>query len=180
MISAAQLQTLAETARASGDPAIVLIDGGSGAGKTSLAHRLVPLLGRTAGEWAQLVSLDDVYPGWGGLEAGSRAVHEQVLRAHEPGWRRWDWMTEREAEWHPVDPTRPIVIEGCGALTARNRARATLGVWIELDADERRRRALARDGALFESYWDGWAAQEARLRAAEPPLELADVALDGR
>ena len=89
---------------------MVLIDGRSGAGKSTLAAELAPLLG------AQLVSLDDLYPGWDGLAAGSAAVHETVLRAVDPGWRRWDWASSREAEWHPVDPELPIVIEGCSPL----------------------------------------------------------------
>ncbi|MBW8764642.1 MAG: ATP-binding protein, partial [Microbacterium sp.] len=80
--------------------AVVLIDGRSGAGKTVLAEALAPRLG------AQLVSLDELYPGWDGLEAGSDAVHETVLRARDPGWTRWDWASARAAEWHPVDPDR--------------------------------------------------------------------------
>src|SRR4051794_36675475 len=82
---------------------VVLIDGRSGAGKSTLAAELAPLLD------AQLVSLDDLYPGWGGLEAGSAAVYETVLRDRDPGWTRWDWASAREAEWHPLDPDRPLV-----------------------------------------------------------------------
>ncbi|MEO8095730.1 MAG: hypothetical protein ABI632_12485, partial [Pseudolysinimonas sp.] len=52
---------LAQLAIASGPRPVVLIDGRSGAGKTTLARELAPLVG------AQLVSLDDVYPGWDGL-----------------------------------------------------------------------------------------------------------------
>ncbi len=62
------LASLAARAAASGPRPVVLIDGRSGAGKTTLARDLAPMLG------AQLVSLDDIYPGWAGLEAGSAAV----------------------------------------------------------------------------------------------------------
>ncbi|HEV7741166.1 MAG TPA: hypothetical protein VGO65_01980 [Pseudolysinimonas sp.] len=167
---AADLNRLAAAAIASGPRPVVLIDGRSGAGKTTFARELAPLLD------AQLVSLDDLYPGWHGLAAGSAAVTETVLRAHDPGWSRWDWTAERPAEWHPVDPDRPIVIEGCGALSRTNRALATFGFWLELPAPERRRRALAREPG-FASHWREWAEQERVHAANEHPRSLADVIL---
>jgi uridine kinase len=151
----------------------VLIDGGSGAGKTSLGFRLAPALG------AQLVSLDDIYPGWDGLEAGSAAVVTDVLRTADPGWRGWDWTSALPGRWHPLDPGRPIVIEGCGALSRAARRRATLGVWVELDAAERRRRALGRDGDAYAPHWDRWARQEEAFWAREHPQQIADVTWPG-
>ncbi len=166
------LDALAERAAASGPRPVVLIDGRSGAGKSTLARELAPLIG------AQLVSLDDVYPGWDGLAAGSAAVAETVLRDRDPGWRRWDWASERPAEWHPVDPGLPIVIEGCGALSRANRALATFGIWVELRSAERRRRALERDKG-FAAHWDRWARQERDFATREHPRELADVFVPG-
>jgi gluconate kinase len=163
---------LAALAAASGTRPVVLIDGRSGAGKTTLAQELAPLLG------AQLVSLDDLYPGWHGLEAGSAAVHETVLRDVDPGWTRWDWASGRPAEWHPVDPDAPIVIEGCGALSRANRALATLGVWLEVGAAERRRRALEREPG-FAPHWAEWARQEREFAAREHPKSLADRVVAG-
>lgn len=166
------LEALVARAAAAPRP-VVLVDGGSGAGKTSLATRLAPALG------AQLVSLDDIYPGWDGLEAGSAAVARDVLRSRDPGWRGWDWTSGREGGWHPVDPDRPLVVEGCGALSGVARARATLGVWAELDVAERKRRALARDGDAYVPHWDRWARQEAAFWARERPWEHADVIWQG-
>lgn len=150
----------------------VLLDGGSGAGKTTLARELAPLLD------AQLVSLDDVYPGWDGLAAGSAAVVQTILRPEEPGFTGWDWAGERVAGWHPLDPTRSIVVEGCGALSRAARERATFAIWVELDADERRRCALARDPD-FAPHWERWAAQEREHWARENPRALADLVLAG-
>jgi uridine kinase len=151
----------------------ILIDGRSGSGKTELAALLFA-------RWPemQLVRLDDVYPGWDGLEAGSRHVAESVLAAR-PRWRRWDWAADALAEWHDLDPHRPIVVEGCGALSRANRRRADLGVWVELDDVRRKERALSRDGALYEPHWDRWAAQEERFLHREHSRELADVVVDG-
>jgi uridine kinase len=165
---------------------VVLIDGRSGSGKTVLAQSLLAksltarsLTSRSLAPSldAQLVSLDDVYPGWEGLKAGSDAVHETVLRARDPGWTRWDWASSASAEWHPLDPERALIVEGCGALSRANRALATFGIWLEVDAAERHRRFSDRDHGRFDRYWDGWAAQEQLLISREQPQELADVVL---
>lgn len=148
---------------------VVLIDGGSGAGKTTLAAGLAPALG------AQLVRLDDFYPGWDGLEAASAAVRDDVLDPVSPGWRRWDWQDGSPAEWHALDPARPLVIEGSGVLCHANRARATFGIWVELDAPTRKLRALARDGEAYAPHWDRWAAQETLFAERERPGQLADL-----
>ena len=105
-------------------------------------------------------------------------MHETVLRARAPGWTRWDWAAGAPAEWHPLDPDRAIVIEGCGALSRANRASATFGIWIEADADERRRRSSDRDHGRFDRYWQPWAAQEDAFIAREQPRELADLIID--
>jgi uridine kinase len=151
----------------------ILIDGRSGSGKTELATLLV------AG-WpeAQLVRLDDIYPGWDGLDAGSAHVAESVL-GERPRWRRWDWAAGTPAEWHDLDPGRPLVVEGCGALSRANRRRADVGVWVELDDARRKARALTRDGAAYEPHWERWAAQEDAFLQREDPRALADVIADG-
>ena len=153
---------------------VVLIDGRSGSGKTELAAALV-----RAWPSAQLVRLDSVYPGWGGLDAGSRAVSDEILLAHR--WRRWDWAagTFADEPAHTLDPSHPLIIEGCGALTAASRRLATLALWVELDAPRRKQRALQRDGKMYVPHWDEWAAQEDAIIEREHPQELADVIIDG-
>lgn len=150
---------------------VVLIDGGAGAGKTTLAESL----GTAWPGPLQIVGMDSFYPGWGGLAAASEMIADHLLRPVDPGFRRWDWARSEPAEWVRIDPRLPLVIEGCGALTPRSRVLADLGVWCELDGDERRRRALARDGELFALHWDEWEAQEAEHWRAHRPWELADL-----
>ncbi len=153
---------------------VILLDGGSGAGKTSLAG-LVEAEWRThRGEELQVVSLDDVYPGWDGLAAGSAAVL-QILASSNPGYRRWDWATSQPADWVTVDPSRPILVEGCGALTRASAPLASCRVWLELDETVRKRRALRRDKGGYDPYWDGWAAQERVHWRDNSPWTLADL-----
>ena len=151
---------------------VVLLDGRSGSGKSVLGGLLAPPLD------AQLLSLDELYPGWEGLEAGSAVVHETVLRPVDPGWVRWDWAAAASAEWHPLDPRRALIVEGCGALSRANRALATFGIWLDLDAAERHRRFSERDAGRFDASWDLWAAQEDAFIARERPRVLADLVID--
>lgn len=157
-----------------GPHARVLIDGRSGSGKTTLAAELATIV-----VGAQLVRLDDIYAGWDGLEAASEHVFENVLSASGPRWQRWDWTTDQPAEWTTLDPQRPIIVEGCGALSRKNAVLADLRVWVELDEPTRKCRALARDGDAYAPHWDRWARQEAAFIARENPRQLADVELVG-
>jgi predicted kinase len=145
---------------------VILVDGGSGSGKTTLATSVAGVL------HAQLVRLDDIYPGWDGLQEASDAVSRDILGAHR--WQRWDWTQGSPAEWHEIDPSAPLVVEGSGSLSRLNRAGATFGIWVELDEATRKRRAFERDGDSYRPVWDRWAAQERAFFARERPDILAD------
>ena len=173
---------LPKTNEADVPAAVLLIDGRSGSGKSTLGAAVVRRW--VLGAPAQLVRLDDIYPGWDGLEAAGRHLVEHVLWprsvGREASWQRWDWASEQPAEWHDVDPARPLVVEGCGTLGAEARSLAALGVWVELDDAARKGRALRRDGELFAPHWERWAAQELAFAEWEAPRELADLEVDGR
>ena len=72
---------------------IVLVDGPSGSGKTTLATRLGILLR------LPVIHMDDFYPGWSGLAAGSDIIAASVLKTTDPGYYRWDWANDRAGEW---------------------------------------------------------------------------------
>lgn len=154
---------------------VVLIDGRSGAGKSSLAARLAarwPVTGRV-----QLIALDSLYPGWDGLDSGVDRALEWILRPHGRGrlgtWRRWDWANQTEAESHAVDPSLGVILEGSGILTPATVALADVRVWVESAESGRKARALARDGDAYRPHWDRWAAQEQRHVERDEPRALA-------
>lgn len=153
----------------------VLIDGPSGAGKSTLADAL---MAAWAGA-ASIVRMDDIYPGWDGLSAASRHVHDNLLeprrRGVESRWQRHDWGTDSAAEYHTVPADRSLILEGCGALSCRNAPLATLRIWLDADEDVRKQRALARDRGGFDAHWDGWHQQFLRFVADEAPREAADL-----
>lgn len=167
---AARARVASVASAASGRRSVVLVDGRSGTGKTTLGGALAAELG------AQLVHLDDVYPGWDGLLAASTAVVDDVLGAPS-GYRQWDWERSEPAAWVSLDPAAPLVVEGCGALSRASAPLGTLRIWMSADDAERKRRAIDRDGAVFAAQWDRWAAQEDIFLATEDPASLADVVL---
>lgn len=158
-------------------PSVTLVDGRSGSGKTTWATALAERSG------ARLLSLDEVYPGWDGLEAAEAHVIAHVLVPLSEGrdgrYRTWDWAASRPGEWRSADAAAPLVIEGCGALSPVSRSLAHHGVWIELDDTLRRERAIARDGTAFAREWRRWARQEEWHALRHDPRGQADEIVDG-
>jgi uridine kinase len=156
-----------------GETRVVLVDGRSGAGKTALAARLAEALA------APVVELEHLYAGWDGLEEGIELLRTAVLEPLASGRAvfvpHYDWLAGDWAEPWPLGRSDVLVVEGVGA-GARAAARyASLLIWVELAADERMKRALARDGDLYRPHWERWADQEDALLAREETPARADV-----
>ncbi|NKX52255.1 aminodeoxychorismate synthase component I, partial [Arthrobacter deserti] len=66
-----------------------------------------------------------------------------------------------------------------GAAHAAARESIDATIWIEAAAAGRRSRALARDGAGYEPYWDIWAAQEEAWLAGDDVGGQADILVHG-
>jgi cytidylate kinase len=152
---------------------ITLVDGPSGSGKSDYGVWLA------AERNAVLVSLDDVYPGWDGLDAGSWHIHRNVLLPISQGlpgrYQRWDWRLGVPAEWVDVSSSRPVVIEGCGAIRREGLAIRADRVWVGAASDVRKRRALERDGDMYAPHWQRWALQEERFLALHDGPANADL-----
>ena len=133
---------------------VVTIDGYSGSGKSTLAAALV----RLVNGW-QVLHLDDWYPGWDGLAAGAdsaRRIAADLRVGRASSYEAWDWEHGITGATIRV-PLAPTIIEGCGAIEAE----ADLSVWIaDPGEEERRTRALARDGQTYAPHWQRWADQD--------------------
>lgn len=143
-----------EPARATRAVPVVTIDGYSGSGKSTLAAALV----RLVNGW-QVLHLDDWYPGWDGLAAGAdiaRRIAADLRGGRASSYEAWDWENGATGATIRV-PLAPTIIEGCGAIEAE----ADLVIWIaDPGEEERRNRALARDGQTYAPHWQRWADQD--------------------
>lgn len=159
----------------------VLIDGRSGSGKSTLASELVALAA-SSGTSVQCVHLEDIYPGWDGLDAAATIVATYILTPLQSRgratWQTYDWRAAAAGPALHAHVGSPLIIEGTGALTRASAALATFRIWVEADVAFRQSRAFARDGDIYRPHWQRWSDQEDRLLAREGSPELADIVID--
>lgn len=172
--AASAVQLVLERCRAA-RTRVVAIDGPSGSGKSTLADALVQAW---PGHAPELVRLDDVYPGWEGLESAGAALAHELVARHARGavgtWRRWDWAADRVGSIEQSRPGRALIVEGCGAFAATSSVEA-VAIWVEASPRVRKRRALERDAGAFDPYWDLWERQWRRYVARTAPARRADA-----
>lgn len=160
---------------------LVLLDGPSGAGKTTLAAAVAGLAAARDVP-TSVVHLDAMYDGWGGLPGiGARLARllAPLAEGRAGGYERYDWSAGRFAETVEVQPVDLLVVEGVGAAARSVEPFGTVLVWVEAPRDLRRRRGVERDGAAFEVVWEQWAADEVEVFAWDRGRERADLVVDG-
>ncbi|PPF31847.1 ATP-binding protein [Rathayibacter tritici] len=160
----------------------VLVDGPSGSGKSTVARALVEQIRLAPGApTIALVQMDDLYPGWSGLDRASQESARVLVRPHALGlaahWRPWNWAAGTTAGRRVVRED-VLVLEGCGSASADARRVADLVIWLEAGDELRRARALARDGELFAAHWDAWDRSFRSYCERERPRRGADLVLD--
>jgi len=174
---AAALAAIEGARRLCGTTKVVAIDGPSGSGKTDFAAALATRLPE-----AQILHMDDLYPGWDGLAKAVIDLHDQVLaplaRGGQAAYRRWDWENSRYAEWHHLPPTRLLLVEGVGAGAQPGWPLESALIWLEAGRAERFRRGIERDGAAYQPHWERWAAREEALFRTDATRDRADIIVD--
>jgi uridine kinase len=157
---------------------VVAVDGRSGAGKTSLASELRAELG------APVVTLEELYGGWDGLERGIDLLVSEVLGPLSAGRAarvpRYDWVAAAWGTPWVLEPPGVLIVEGVGAGARRAAAYESVLAWMEAPQSVRKKRALDRDGETFAPHWDMWAAQEDAMLARERTRDRADLVIDLR
>lgn len=158
-------------------PVIIAVDGRSGAGKTTLAVELAARLRQH--HKVSLFHLEDIYPGWNGLMPGIERYVGTVLKPLSTGqaaeWTSWDWEKHYDGGLNVTLPAEIVIVEGVGAAADAARPMLDAVVWVESPGDDRRRRALTRDGSTYEPYWDSWAAQEDEWLSTDEVIDAADI-----
>ncbi|MDT0302852.1 nucleoside/nucleotide kinase family protein [Streptomonospora wellingtoniae] len=153
---------------------VMAVEGRSGAGKTELA-------GRAAAEAdCPLVHMDDVYPGWEGLEASVPLVRRWILEplacGEDPRWRRYDWERGAPGPWQRTPVEELLIVEGCGSGGRELRPFLSLLAWVHApDAVREARLDRRADAAGYAPYRSMWARQEDAFYAGHRPRENADV-----
>jgi len=171
---AAALRAIEEAQPRCGETKVVVVDGPSGAGKTRFATTLAEHL-----PGAVILRMDDLYPGWDGLQQAVVDLHDHILaplsRGEQAASRKWDWEHQRYSGWCTLPATRLLLVDGVGSGASANVDLVSVLIWLEAERDTRFRRAITRDGEAYRRHWERWVEQEAFLFLADGTRERADL-----
>ena len=157
--------------------ALVLVDGASGTGKTSLAAELVA-------RWPTdrhlvVVHMDDLYGGWDGLAAGILALEVSLLtprsRGEDAHLGSFNWLTKSWDDGQIIPAGVDVIVEGCGSFGPTQAHNADARIWLEAPEELRRERALGRGAEDFERHWDMWEQQFHQFERRVQPSQLASL-----
>ena len=156
---------------------IILIDGRSNSGKSTLAAEIQNIIFKDGESAPRVIHLDDLYPGWDGLEAGVDYLHRFILspllKGQTANWQQYNWSLGKRDEWREFSGGTPLIIEGCGALNKLSAVVADISIWLDVDQEVRHQRWLDREGT--GDHWAEWAAQEEEFYAREKSAEVATM-----
>lgn len=158
------------------EPCIVAIDGGGGAGKSTLAAALC-----SAWPGSAVIHTDD-FAAWDNpMDWWPRLLDEALVPLYESRTARFqknDWENHCLGEWETVTAPR-VVIEGVSSSRSEFRPYLRYCIWIETGREERLRRGLERDGEQALDLWRNWMVAEDEYMRTQTPRERADLVLNG-
>ena len=156
---------------------IIAIDGPGGAGKSAFAEHLSHQLSS-----APILHTDDFASWENPLNWWPRLLRQvlEPLSHNETAlYQRYDWSTKRLAEWHKIQPTEYLLLEGVSSSREAFRPYLAFSIWIETPRQERLRRGLERDGEAARPQWEEWMASEDEYIEREHPERKADLVING-
>lgn len=163
-------QILARTPRR-GATRVVAVDGGSAAGKSTLAGRLARTLG------ASVVHTDDVawhhsfFDWWPLLIEG---VLEPLAAGRTVEYRPPAWDARERPGAVTAEPNAAVVIEGVGVGRSELEPWRDFSIWVDTDRQVALERGLSRPGE-DPGFWRTWEAAEEEHLARDRPWERADL-----
>ena len=167
---------------------LVAIDGGGGAGKSTLARGI-------SEEFAGFVSTvrcDDFYRPLDSSACSPAVAYEKYfdwrrlrdeallpLRAGKTArYQRYDWSTDRLAEWIELEPREIVVLEGVFSMRPELRDLIDVAIFIETPRDERIHRMASRP-QTDSSWMERWLAAEDWYFEQVAAHRSADLILEG-
>ena len=170
---------------------IVGIDGAGGAGKSTLARGISDACaGRVT-----IVRCDDFYRPLIGAKYSQltpeeayenyfnwRRLRDEVVMPLRSGkrarYQRYDWSTDRLAEWIEIEPREIVLMEGVFSTRPELHPLIDVAIFIETPRDERMRRMSARPQG--STSWIGrWMATEDWYLQHIAPHHHADLVVEG-
>lgn len=184
-LAAAQLMPHISAIREFNPSPVVLIDGRAGSGKSTLAKLLEDKAFKAFHQAPHVIHMDDLYPGWEGLGAGSLYLVHSILQPLKSqgtaDWQIWDWAkAARGGEdpgngWRSFSGRNLLIVEGCGSVSRQSAGLADLRIWVEADVEVRKARFTERDGGQHSDYWGIWSAQEDEFYSTERSKDLCEM-----
>jgi uridine kinase len=170
---------------------VVGIDGAGGAGKSTLARGIS---GAFAGRLA-IVRCDDFYRPLSGTQYSRltpeeayenyfdwRRLRDEAVMPLRSGnrarYQRYDWSTDRLAEWIEIEPREIVLMEGVFSTRPELRPLIDVAIFIQTPREERLRRMLARPQDST-SWMDPWMAAEDWYLEHVAPHHRADLVIEG-
>lgn len=158
---------------------LLLVDGRSGTGKSTVAARIAALLDGAVVHSDDLAWHHDAFA-WDDL--ATTHVIEPWRRGERIDYTPPGWVAQgRDGSVTVPGGVRVLLLEGVGAGRASLAEHADAVVWVQSDRDEARERGLRRDVELgrtpaeAERFWDEWMAAEEPFLAQDRPWERADL-----
>jgi uridine kinase len=163
--------------------ALLAVDGGAGAGKSTFAGCLASALGAAVIQLDDFVVLDDLEQFWPRFEA---QVLEPLYRGEDLRYQVRDWVGDYRGHGLLAEPRcmpfcGTVVLDGVSSSRRALSARLSFSVWIDAPEPLRLERGLERDAEIADSraIWNAWLSMEASFLAMDGARQRADLIVDG-
>ncbi|KPB06697.1 uridine kinase [Bacillus sp. CHD6a] len=170
---------------------IVGVDGCGGSGKSTLANKIKSKFPNVT-----IVHMDDFYlPSSQIIKLNSekkpigadfdwkrvlKQVLEPISQNIEGQYQRYDWETDKLAEWHTVPIGGVVLVEGVYSIREELANKYDFTIWVECPRETRLSRGLKRDGKEALEMWkNNWMISEDIYVKEHKPSQKAHLIYNG-